>query len=465
MTTTLYTTKTAALKATKADISSINAKHIKANGKNVLTDAKHASDIREEITENDVWSDWIETKNGEIILHDEIENFINEVTYATEFEEDYLWNSSVTSVKDNKAYIGEEFYANIQTNKIKTGGYHVNGDIRNGIPLRRYGLFRNSSNLTNFTSGLNSLIDGYFTFYNCKNLTSFRGNLESLMDGTEMFSGCKSLYDIETNFPSLKKATSMFYGCESLKSFKFDLINLESGYSTFKNCKKLYQFTSDLKHMNNSNYMFSGCSLLENFNAELSSVRESSYMFENCEKLQHFKNNLSNLISSNNMFTGCSSLESFTADLSSLVVAKNMFRGCNKLSSFVSDLGSLMSASNMFTNCKLDTASLLHISDSIKNIDEEKEKYISGEIPYVTYVFDSETSSYLYSANFGYKEDGTYVYTVGEGQYTISPSEIGKIDICLLNETPSDEEIEMLEEIKSKGWIIYLNGSTTPFEN
>ena len=62
-----------------------------------------------------------------------------------------------------------------------------------------------------------------------------------------------------------------------------------------------------------------------------------------------------------------------------------------------------------------------------------------------------ETSSYLYSTRFGYKEDRTYVYTIGEGQYTISTSEIGKIDIWLLNETPSDEEIEMLKEINSNG--------------
>jgi hypothetical protein len=46
----LYTTKTAALKATKADINKLDAKKLKVNGKDVATSVKHPDDTREVIT-------------------------------------------------------------------------------------------------------------------------------------------------------------------------------------------------------------------------------------------------------------------------------------------------------------------------------------------------------------------------------------------------------------------------------
>ena len=108
----LYTTKTAALKATKADVSKLNVKTIKVNGKDVATSVKHPNDTREVITENDLWGSWAEIKDGEIIFHED--EVINPNGSSA-------WNTSITKVENNKGYVGDTFYGNIQTEKIKNG--------------------------------------------------------------------------------------------------------------------------------------------------------------------------------------------------------------------------------------------------------------------------------------------------------------------------------------------------------
>ena len=75
----LYTTKTAALKATKADINKLNVKKLFLGGENILDiiknaipTIKHSQDTRETVTENDLWGQYIETKeDGTIIVHDD----------------------------------------------------------------------------------------------------------------------------------------------------------------------------------------------------------------------------------------------------------------------------------------------------------------------------------------------------------------------------------------------------------
>lgn len=151
----LYTTKTATLKATKADVTKLNVKTIKVNGKDVATSVKHPNDTREVITENDLWGSWAEIKDGEIIFHED------EVTNPNNPQP---WNTDVTKVENNKAFIGEELYANVQTEKMKEFG----------------GIFYNSNNIISFDSDLSSAKGFTMTFFNCPNLTSFNGSLRSL---------------------------------------------------------------------------------------------------------------------------------------------------------------------------------------------------------------------------------------------------------------------------------------------
>jgi hypothetical protein len=72
----------------------------------------------------------------------------------------YSWNSSITKVEDNKAYIGDDFYANIQTEKIKVGHSF-------------FGEYEVYSNLTSFNSSLESLEDGSQMFMKNPNLITF----------------------------------------------------------------------------------------------------------------------------------------------------------------------------------------------------------------------------------------------------------------------------------------------------
>lgn len=108
----LYTTKTAALKATFVDARVIDAKKIKIKGQDILEKiegasktTKHANDTRETITENDLWGQWIETTDDEIIVHDDWV-----VNPNGRWDS---WNESITKVEDNKAYVGDTLYGNI----------------------------------------------------------------------------------------------------------------------------------------------------------------------------------------------------------------------------------------------------------------------------------------------------------------------------------------------------------------
>ena len=114
----LYTTKTAALKATFVDARVIDAKKIKIKGQDILEKiegasktTKHANDTRETITENDLWGQYIETKaDGTIIVHDD------EVTNPNASNQ-WSWTSVVTKVQNNEAYENDRLIEN------EVGGY------------------------------------------------------------------------------------------------------------------------------------------------------------------------------------------------------------------------------------------------------------------------------------------------------------------------------------------------------
>ena len=149
--------------------------------------------------------------------------------------------------------------------------------------------------------------------------------------------------------------------------------------------------------------MFNSTSLTS-FNGDLSSLTNGSEMF-NSTSLTSFSGDLSSLTNGWCMFID-TPLTSFNSDLSSLVNGSSMFYETS-LTSFSGDLSSLVGGGYMFHKCKLSPQSVMYIVESIRNLTEEKEKYTSGEIPWVTY--DSETEKY--SAPFGFMEDGRYVYT------------------------------------------------------
>lgn len=341
MATNNYTTKTASLKTTKADVNILSTKKIKVNGKDVATSVKHPNDTREVITENDLWGSWAEiTTDGEIIFHDD------EVIYNRGSS---TWNYEITKVKDNKAYIGDTLYANIQTENLKEGYY----------------MFGYISALDEFSSDLSSLENGTYMFTGCLNLSTFSND----SNGSPM------------NLTSLTVAEGMFSGCENLTTFDTDLSSLTDG-----------------------SYMFSGCINLATFTSDLSSLTNGRQMFAYSNKLTTFSNNLSSLTNGYDMFYYCPNFTTFASDLSSLTNGHGMFRGC-----------------------KLDTDSITHIAETIKDVN-------------------------------GLTNSGVNHYN----------AEIYKtIHLGIGSTTPTEEEKELLTEIHNKGWQVFVGcngGDAQEFE-
>ena len=396
MTTKNYTTKTAALRATIADVNKLETKKIKVNGKDVATSVKHPNDTREVITENDLWGSWAEiTKDGEIVFHeDEVTN--PNYSYGGQFR---AWNNEITRVENNKGYIGDTLYANIQTENIQ---------------------------------------DGALMFYDCSNFTSFNGDLSSLTDGYDMF---------------------YYSNIESINNGYVNLHNLSSGYCMLA-FSKLEEFDGNLDSLKEGEDMFQNTNIKE-FNVELPSLTNGGDMFTNCRNLTTFTSDLSSLIHGYCMFDTCSNLTTFTSDLSSLINGTYMFDYCGKLTSFTSDLSSLISGFNMFIGCKLDTDSLLHIAETIRDIKSLKSQYTSGNMQYVTVNSEKE----------GFTSDGEYVFLFHRHDYAyggtflcrtnIYKEYVGKIHIGIGNSTPTEEEKELLTEIHNKGWQVFVNGSSS----
>ena len=244
-----YNTRTASLRATIADVRVIDAKKMNLDGKNILEYIKesvpvitHSQDTRTTVYENDLWGQWVETKDdGTIVVHDD---------WVTNPNGNSAWLSNVKAVQDNKAYseittddegnftgvVEDSVVANIQTEKIKDGR----------------GMFSYNS-LESFNGDLSSLVNGFFMFYNTS-LASFSGDLSSLVDGSWMFKN-SSLESFNGDLSSLVNGSEMFYGCR-LESFSSDLSSLVYGDGMFYDCR-LESFNSDLSSLVMGAQMFS----------------------------------------------------------------------------------------------------------------------------------------------------------------------------------------------------------------
>ena len=115
-----YNTETASIKATIGKFRKLDTDKLTIKGQDISeligsgngggsgsVTIKHAQDTRETVTENDLWGQYIETKsNGTVVIHD------NEVVNPNGGN---AWNTSITKVENNKAYVGEDLFANIQS--------------------------------------------------------------------------------------------------------------------------------------------------------------------------------------------------------------------------------------------------------------------------------------------------------------------------------------------------------------
>ena len=313
----------------KVTAKTVEAKEIELNGKSILeylsgvtVAIKHANDTRETVTENDLWGQWVENVNGESIIHD---GFIEKNWPPTT-----VWNSSITKVEDNKAYIGDTFFANIQTDMIEDGSYYFNG-----------------CDMTSFSSGLSSL-----------------KNAESMFESNSDFSE----FNV-SSLPKLENATKMFYRT-NLASFVTDLPFLVESNDMFYECSLLSSFTISVPLLKSADSMFFQCEALTKVESDFSSLKSAKNMFAYCALLAEFENKLPALENATNMFQGCSDLVSFTSDLPKLASARQMFFGATKLEHFVGSLFSLEDGDSMFGKCILSPLSVTYILDSLPKSEE-----------------------------------------------------------------------------------------------
>ena len=324
-------------------------------------------------------------------------------------------------VVDNKLYDADGgLIGTLDTSKIEVGGDFENEDglfcnIEAGGETER-GLI-----LSEFNSDLSSLRDGSGMFSGCVNLTSFSGDLSSLTNGNAMFGMC-SLTSFSSDLSSLTNGEGMFMACFYLTTFDVDLPSLTNGESMFFYCNNLTSFNSDLPSLTDGDSMFENCIGLTSFNVDLPNLTNGSGMFYKCTKLKSITSDLSSLVNGDGMFDGCIGLTSFNVDLPNLTRGVNMFCDCNNLTSFNGDLSSLTNGPWMFKYCKLDTASVQHIADTIKNV--------------------SSLTNGSSSLDEVFKD----------------------IDIGIGNSTPNEQEKAAFNTMVSKGWTVCVDvngGSST----
>ena len=391
-----YTTKTAALKATKADINKLDAKKMLLNGKNILEyiNEKTTVVLDERGTlandELDIWNSYV-TKDvfGNVIIN----------RSAKPFEHNYAYLSSTGKISITR---GSSCVHVINNEVLDANNEHVMYWQTDGLTSSQDN-YVFSSNIKTFSSDLSSLTNGRYMFDGCTNLTSFNGDLSSLTNGYEMFRDCTKLnsfnyknglqkiengycmfYNTELSefnaeLPNLKNASWMFFSCP-LTSFNSDLPSLTDGTHMFKCCGSLTSFKSDLSSLTNGYEMFYSCSQLNSFSADLPSLTYGVDMFNNCTNLTSFYSDLPSLTNGHGMFKYCENLNSFTSDLSSLTDGYWMFGDCSKLTSFNSSLSSLTDGYWMFGGCKLDAPSVANIIHFIPQRDAKPTSTGNGNI-------------------------------------------------------------------------------------
>ena len=160
--------------------------------------------------ENDLFGSKAEVVDGKLVVSEQ------EITNPGG---DRCWNTNITKVVNNEAFIGDEKYATIETNKIKDGSY----------------MFYSAS-LSEYDSDLDSLTDGTWMFASCDN-TTFIGDLSSLTEGYGMFDNCAILETFIGDLSSLTDGEFMFNSCYALTTFISDLSSLTDGSAMFSHTK------------------------------------------------------------------------------------------------------------------------------------------------------------------------------------------------------------------------------------
>jgi hypothetical protein len=305
-----YTTKTAALRATKADIKTIGTKDI------TIT-------------------------NGVIKFNPEDENLIpaNSVTnetkeYARVAQESAVIaeeGASVASAAASAASISETNAANSATSaESKAAEVRESAETISEHELHLRAMYRNLKDGTDYFNGDTSL-------------TSFPYDMPKLQTGVRMFLGVP-MKRFDRNISALKDGRAMFYSSDIIEEFDAPLDSLQLGGDFFKLCRRFRSFkTTSLENLTDA----------ENFLSFCYSLNVGVWEYD-----------LPNLINGANLL-GHSKATGFRGRLDKLQYARGMCSGQSGFTLFEADLPSLIDAQNFMNQTILDKTSAMRVLTTI----------------------------------------------------------------------------------------------------
>ena len=264
----LYTTRTAALKATTIDGNIIDANRLmiypggtdrneRKNILDVIGDAAAAVkiDIYDErgnnVTENDIWGRSVEKIDGENIIRCK---WLNANIPADV-------KSTITQVAHNKALnTNNALVLNIECDRIKSA----------------IGTF-DSPALLSFSGDLSNLEDGT-SMFNGSAIQSVNFTLSSLRNGDRMFANCP-IDSFNGDMKLLSYAKDMFRETTKMESFAANLDNLYDAESMFEN-SALSSFSAHIPYLYKATNMFANSNVTDVL-ASFDNLLDGSGMFEN----------------------------------------------------------------------------------------------------------------------------------------------------------------------------------------
>lgn len=259
----VYTTKTAALKATIIDSNIIDAKKIfvypgtgdrteRINILDLIEDAKTIYDERgTNTTENDIWGRSVEINEDKTyirykwlnaVIDDETKSNIAYVIYNKAFNAD---DSLVLNIECDrlKSAIGtfatpslttfSGDLSNLENGSLMFANSSLNVCEWNLLSLADAQSMFEGSTISSFTGDLPSLLNAKAMFKYTGFLNSFSGNLDTLFDAESMFES-SSITSFKTHAPYLYKGTNMFAN-SSIADITVSFSNLLTGVGMFEN--------------------------------------------------------------------------------------------------------------------------------------------------------------------------------------------------------------------------------------
>ncbi len=264
----LYTTKTAALKATTIDGNIIDAKKLMIYpGVGEVTQRKNILELIEETiegakidlydergtnkTDKDIWGRSVEMVDGDNMVRCKWLNAsIDDIT-----------KSSIAQVQYNKALDSTgKLVLNIECNRIKSA---INTLA--------------TPSLTYFNGDLSNLEVGVSMFEN-SSISSLTCKLDSLLVGDSMFKG-STITLFNNDMPSLSSAKEMFKNTSKMETFASALDNVFETDAMFEN-STITSFSSHVPYLYKATNMFANSSIT-NVLASFSNLLDGAGMFEN----------------------------------------------------------------------------------------------------------------------------------------------------------------------------------------